>query len=274
MQISISEFFSRQLDPRRMECVIHSALWLSPQQSSLETGSFSRTVWGDMAMGAAKASAFLPETSKVQEDATSHHSCSHWSWNSLFSSDGQRWLSCPSAPGHSDSSRHKEESFYPWRFSQELHPSFTDLPMNPPPWQPSWVRTAAKASLTSTTVPQWTNGHEFGLLLPARWISLESLALPFSICLLSGPHYAHLKHEMEMGPLPPPGSSVNLPDCPFPLPLPRNHQALRKLNILEQGGRVTWEGHLLTEIRSRQCLVVYSRGVKESDKPSFLTYHL
>lgn len=88
--MQISEFFSRQLDPRRMECVLRSALWLSPQQSSLETGSFSRAVWGDVAMGAAEASAFLPETFTVQEDATSHHSCSHWSWNSLFSPDEPR----------------------------------------------------------------------------------------------------------------------------------------------------------------------------------------
>ena len=33
-----------------------------------------------------------------------------------------------------------------------------------------------------------------------------------------------------------------------------------------------WEGCLLTEIRSRQCLIIYGRGVKESDKPSFFTY--
>ena len=93
----------------------------------------------------------------------------------LSSPHGQRWLSHSSAPGHSDGLRYKEEGFFPSRFSQELHPSFTVLPMNPPCWWPSWIRPSPKASVTSTTVSQWTKGDEFRLLLPSEFLPSEFL---------------------------------------------------------------------------------------------------
>lgn len=74
----------------------------------------------------------------------------------------------------------------------------------------------------------------------------------------------------KMGPLPSLSSYVNLPDSPLPSPLLRNHQALRILNVEKE---CRWKGqHLLTEAGFRQHLVIYSRGLKKSDKPGFLSY--